>query len=732
MNSRFPRMEDVFDGARQLPIGDRRNEYLDAACRDNAALRREVEQLLQAASAAEAFFEEGRAAVDETVAPLRHPPGRADGPGEAGADEVLGAQIGRYRLVEKLGEGGCGVVYLAEQEEPVRRRVALKIIRLGMETRSVVARFEAERQALAMMDHPNIARVFDAGATAGGSPYFIMELVRGIPVTTYADQNCLSMRQRLDLFVQVCHAIQHAHQKGIVHGDIKPSNILVAPYDGRPVPKVIDFGISRATEARLTDKRLFSAYAQLMGTPAYMSPEQAELGGVDIDTRSDIYSLGVLLFELLTGRTPFTSEGLLTSGLETLRRTLRERTPDRPSQTFAALDEDNRRRVAQSRCVSPEQLQTLLRGDLDWIVAKSLQKDRALRYGTANGLAMDVERHLDHEPVLARPATWSYRMAKLFRRNRAAFISAAAVATALVAGFGTSTYLFVKEREARHRAVAAEQQQVRLRFEAEQRQRMTQAALLVSQERFEEADALLSDITLSQSTLEGAAVYRAVGEWHALQGRWRQAAERFSTLTEINLLESSDVATMDALRCGPAHLELGDVAAYERFRDSAIRRFSAQAHPFADRILKVSLLRPASPVMLGTLEALMASTADAVQLAEDSGDAFAAAWRSLGLSLLEYRRGHYADALRWSRRCLEYPNVNAPRMGAARVIAAMALFQLGRADEAQREIEAVRAEIEERMRLGLDRGSPVHGFWFDWTFARLLQREASALIAPVR
>jgi eukaryotic-like serine/threonine-protein kinase len=378
-----------------------------------------------------------------------------------------GERIGRYKLLEKIGEGGCGIVYMAEQEEPVRRRVALKVIKPGMDTHEVIARFEAERQALALMEHPHIAKVFDAGATHAGRPYFVMELVRGLRITDYCDQKNLSTRQRLDLFMQVCQAVQHAHQKGIIHRDLKPSNILVTVNDGAPVPKVIDFGVAKATGQRLTDKTLFTKFQQLIGTPAYMSPEQAEMTSVDIDTRSDIYSLGVLLYELLTSRTPFDAKKLLQSGVEEMLRTIRGQEPARPSARLGTLAQIDRTTVAQQRQTDGPKLISLVRGDLDWIVMKCLEKDRARRYETASGLAMDLQRHLDQEPVLARSPTTAYRVQKFVRRNKFAFATASIVTFALTIGFGTSTWMFFGERNSRRRAVAAELHQAVLRVEAE-------------------------------------------------------------------------------------------------------------------------------------------------------------------------------------------------------------------------------------------------------------------------
>src|SRR6266478_4649876 len=320
----------VFSAARRLP-GTQHAAYLDEACAGDAALRQRVEELLQAGEEAGAFLQEPAAGAQR--------PSEAAGPSNAGAtlpitlapSEKAGDRIGRYKLLQQLGEGGCGVVYMAEQEQPVRRMVALKVIKLGMDTKSVIARFEAERQALALMDHPNIAKILDVGATDTGRPFFVMELVRGIKITDYCDKSNLPTRERLDLFVQVCQAVQHAHQKGVIHRDLKPSNILVTLRDGVPVPKVIDFGIAKATQQRLTDKTLFTAFEQFIGTPAYMSPEQAEMSELGIDTRSDIYSLGVLLYELLTGTTPFDSKALLQSGLEEIRRIIREVEPVKPS-----------------------------------------------------------------------------------------------------------------------------------------------------------------------------------------------------------------------------------------------------------------------------------------------------------------------------------------------------------------------------------------------------------------
>jgi tRNA A-37 threonylcarbamoyl transferase component Bud32 len=349
-------------------------------------------------------------------------------------DEVLGQTLGRYKLLEKVGEGGFGVVYVAEQREPVKRRVALKIIKLGMDTRQVVARFEAERQALALMDHPNIAKVLDAGATDSGRPYFVMELVRGVKLTDYCDQNKLSTKQRLELFIPVCQAIQHAHQKGIIHRDIKPSNILVTLHDGVPVPKVIDFGIAKATQQDLTDKTVYTQLQQFVGTPAYMSPEQAEMSGLDVDTRSDIYSLGVLLYELLTGRTPFDPKELMSQGIDAMRRTIREKEPVRPSTKVASLQAEELTTTAARRAAEAPKLICLLRGDLDWIVMKCLEKDRTRRYETANGLSADLKRHLSNELVTARPPSGAYRLQKAFRRNRLLFATGTAVLLALILG----------------------------------------------------------------------------------------------------------------------------------------------------------------------------------------------------------------------------------------------------------------------------------------------------------
>jgi serine/threonine protein kinase/tetratricopeptide (TPR) repeat protein len=434
--------EAIFLEALQKPSPEERATFLDAACAGNAELRRSVELLLKAADKAGSFLE----------SPAARPVLTVDGP----ISERPGTVIGPYKLLQEIGEGGFGTVFMAEQTQPVQRKVALKVIKAGMDTKQVIVRFEAERQALAIMDHVNIARVLDAGATETGHPYFVMELVHGVPITKYCDDNRLTPRERLELFVPVCQAIQHAHQKGIIHRDVKPSNVMITLYDGKPVPKVIDFGVAKATEQRLTERTLFTQYGTMVGTFEYMSPEQAEMSALGVDTRSDIFSLGVLLYELLTGTTPLTHKRLKEAAYAEILRLIKEEEPRKPSMRLSDSGEALASISAQ-RHMEPDKLTKLVRGELDWIVMKCLEKDRNRRYETANGFAADVQRYLNDEPVQACPPSAKYRLKKFLRRNKRPVLAALTIVVLMVAGLAGTSLGLVRAKAERDQKEEARQ-----------------------------------------------------------------------------------------------------------------------------------------------------------------------------------------------------------------------------------------------------------------------------------
>ena len=719
MSDRRPIEDAIFLSALDLPEPAARREFLDRACAGDAPLRAAVDALLADHETAKQFFDRSKVAFRDMSAELLGQSAGANVLDAVVTDEQVGKRIGPYKILQRLGEGGWGVVYMAEQEKPMCRRVAVKIIKLGMDTKNVIARFEAERQALALMDHSNIAQVLDAGATETGRPYFVMELVRGVKITDYCDQNDLGMRERLELFIEVCQAIQHAHQKGVIHRDIKPSNILVTMHDGTPVPKVIDFGIAKAIEGKLTEQTLFTAYEQVIGTPAYMSPEQAEMSGLDVDTRSDIYSLGVLLYELLTGRTPFDGKELVKDGVDKMRRTLREQEPLRPSGILTTLHGTELRATAMHRHAEPPKLISLLKGDLDWIVMKALEKDRSRRYETVNGLAMDVQRYLNNEPVVARPPSRLYRLQKLVRRNRTVFTAGLLVTLALIAGLGTSTWLFFKAEEARANETV-------LRQQAEAREKLTEAMVLVNQGDYEGAERRIEAIKTppTRPSFDGVTALRSVGEWLALQGRWREAASRFSELIEIDKLDPWGAVTLDYQACGVVLVESGNLEGYERFRTEAAARFINDNGDAVGRILKTCLLPPVNNSTLAQLKPL-GTTVE--QWTDAQSSDVRTGWSAIPIALWKYRIGEFGRAEEYCRSALN-PSEDTSRIATIDLILAMACYRDGKIGEAREHLAHGRALVEARFQNGLDRGGAGIGMWYDSLFARVLLREATGLI----
>ena len=702
------RTNDIFAQALEQKSPAERENYLAQACQGDPALRREIDSLLRAHEQAGDFL--GK---------------RMPLPAVEVAAECPDTMIGRYKLLQKIGEGGFGVVYMAEQTEPVQRKVALKVIKAGMDTREVVARFEAERQALALMDHPNIAKVLDAGATEAGRPYFVMELVNGIPITDYCDREQLRTADRLQLFIRVCHAVQHAHQKGIIHRDIKPNNVLVTLHDGEPVPKVIDFGVAKALGQKLTEKTLFTAFQHMIGTPAYMSPEQAELGGLDIDTRADIYSLGVLLYELLTGETPFDTSTWRRAALDEIRRIIRETEPPKPSTRLQTLG-DKLAEVAKHRHTEPVALSQLVRGDLDWIVMKALEKDRRRRYETPDAFANDVARHFNSEPVLASPPSVPYLVGKFMHRHKAGLAVAASLLLLLLAGAAVSTWQAVRATQAertqsvlRQQAEEARANERQLRLQAEAREAIAKADAFVRSGSLEEADKVMGSVSslLDDMNAPGAAaICFSLGDWRARQGQWKEAATNyFKSLAE----RPDDFETCHWL--APVLVQIGDAQRYDQLRRRMLARFGETTNPvIAERIVTDCLILPWSGPELERLGKI----ADAAVSAGSNHWA----WNSIQFAkgLAEYRSGHFAGTVDWLQAPLREQGRDLARDVEAYMVLAMAHHRLGFAGYAH---DALTTGLGIAARLP----SSVNDLkdwkaWNDWIIAQALMCEAKALI----
>lgn len=749
--------KSIFLDALDIESSIEREKFLGIACHGNPELLVSVCALLREHERNDNPIDKrlacgqplGFAGIDEEETTLWSPQDGRSFP-------TPGTLIGPYKLMEQIGEGGFGLVYVADQQEPIRRRVALKIIKPGMESRDVLARFEAERQAIAMMDHPNIARIFDAGVTDSAQPYFVMELVRGIPLTTFCDNHQLDIPERLKIFVTICHALQHAHQKGIIHRDLKPSNVLVTIQDGEPVAKVIDFGIAKAIGQSLTGKTIYTRFASMVGTPAYMSPEQAQMSVGDVDTRSDIYSLGALLYELLTGSTPFTPGHLESVGFDELRRIIREEDPPRPSTRLSTVNNEMAATVASNRRLDPAKLSTSLKRDLDWIVMKSIDKDRNRRYPAAGALAQDVSRFLMDQPVEARPPSRWYRFSKFARRNKAAISTAAMVAGTLILGTAISlwqAHVAVRERDekdiALKKARTAEDVANTARVELEGfTERLNSSAIMLASGRAHAdaerwADAYEAYTQATKTQPKYYLVWLERGRLNAKIGRWREAAADF-----VRALQTGCPVEQNELSGVPQLLFFaGESTAYELLSEQLNR--VGHDDPFAVAIRgKLVGEMPASVAadLAERVEQMLSASGETGSLPDEETkegkpaskpgshsankhhkymgmlygvDLYVAGWAHL-------RAGNYEKAI---QRLAESNEVNWFGRGIAHPLLAIAYHKTGRADDAVRSFERSQALLDRLLNdsVSQSKGAPAIP-WVDWIELLLNYREASIVV----
>ena len=706
-----------------------RQLFLERVFGDSQSAKDEMARLLEAADGAATFFLEAREERAKVTAKIlsETSPGSQPHRPRFALEEGMPEKLGPYRLISRLGEGGGGVVYEAEQERPIRRRVAVKIVRKEVENPNALARFDVERQALALMDHPNIAKVFDAGTTPSGKPYFAMELVTGEPIVRYCNRHKLSCTERLELFVLVCNAVQHAHQKGIIHRDIKPSNIIVSRQDGGNVPKIIDFGIAKSSGG--SPREAITAHDQFFGTPAYMSPEQVALTGIDVDTRSDIFSLGVLLYELLTGATPANRSEGADFTFSQIRKSLLTWETLRPSEILEKLPPENLSTLASERATDPASLEAQVRGDLDWIVMMALEKNRIRRYQTANGLATDIKRFLAHQPIAARPPSRVYVLAKFIRRNRLAFGTTVLLVILLITGLAVTAGMYERERKTaieqlrlKNEAQAARNEENRLRRQADARSSIARAAFLLDQGRIDDADELrrLYPLSSIEPSLEAAAVFRSLGDWNSEHGRWDQALQCYRLLRQANRQDSPQkILQGDDLLAIAAGLLSQDEEEYRAFRDEVMTRYApADGRQKAEHLLKACLIHPADPKLLEQLR-------QDVDTLGDPRTTPCPAWSALSLALYHLRCENSAEALAACEMGLASPERKSSCVASLEAVAAMVHLQTGSSDLASSAL--VRAQDLTKKCDGKDfeREQPIRPYWFDWAIAQLLIKEAA-------